>query len=87
MKNDLQNLTNKIMQLSTELSTKDKSHSQLEISNKDLAAKLLNSVKLCIDEKCCRQTAESKIIDLTHDLSMAKSDIVNYILKFKKNVT
>lgn len=78
MKTDLQNLTSKIFDLSNELNMKDEAYVRLEKTQKDLASKLLNSVKICIDEKCARQIAENKMTGLEEQISILKCEASDF---------
>lgn len=77
MKKDLQNLTSKIFHLTSELADRDKNYYKLEKTHKEVADKLLNSVRMCIDEKCARQTSDNNINSLNQKISKLITELVS----------
>lgn len=60
MQEDLNMLSNKIKQLSESLIKKENEYNHLLNAQKDLARKLLKSIKMLIDEKCARQLSDGR---------------------------
>ncbi|KAI4463458.1 hypothetical protein MML48_4g00008595 [Holotrichia oblita] len=76
LKNQIEYFKSELMPLKEKLVTEKKFYAQLEESHKDLAAKLLKSVHMLIDEKLARQSAETKISQLTQELIRRETEQV-----------
>lgn len=59
-------------------------HANLLEAHKDLASKLLKSIRIVIAEKIARQRASSKLYELSLETSKLKSDKVSLCIALKR---
>lgn len=69
MQEDLHMLSNKIKELTESLTIKDDEYNHLQHIQKDLARKLLKSIKMLIDEKCARQLSDGRTNELNDQVA------------------
>ncbi|GJQ81440.1 hypothetical protein Trydic_g14597 [Trypoxylus dichotomus] len=76
LKKQINYFRNELKQLKDKFKEECQANTQLEISHKELAAKLLKAVHMLIDEKLARQSAEAKISQMTQEMIRKETEQV-----------